>query len=30
LAFEKAYAALVYERMLNRLALGFLLPAYAI
>jgi hypothetical protein len=30
LAFEKAYAALTYERMLNRLALGFLVPAYAI
>ena len=30
LAFEKAYAALTYERTLNRLALGFLVPAYAI
>ena len=29
-AFEKAYAALTYERMLNRLALGFLIPAYAL
>ena len=29
-AFEKAYSALTYERLLNRLALGFLIPAYAI
>ena len=29
-AFEKAFDALTYERLLNRLALGFLATAYSV